>query len=131
MLVGSCLFFFDVFVRRVQVSFAWVPALAGRLRDRLFGRKGEPETIEVIERLRSSKAQVDDRFEQLRTSARFEPSPEAPTDLDAIEELRPVGPPGKRAPEQPSLAPEPEEESYTERLLRAKKQAWKKSKDNE
>ncbi len=130
-LVGSCLFFFDVFVRRVQVSFAWVPALAGRVRDRVFGRKGEPEKIEVMERLRSSKAQVDDRFEQLRTSARFEASPEAPTALDAIEELRRVEVPGKRAAEQPSLAAEPEEESYTERLLRAKRQAWKKRQDDE
>jgi hypothetical protein len=130
-LVGSCLFFFDVFVRRVQVGFAWVPALARRVGDRLFGRKAEPEPIEVIERLRSSKAQVDDRFEQLRAGARFEPSPEAPTDLDAIDQLRADEVPRRRAPAQPSLAPEPEEESYTDRLLRAKKQAWEKRKKSD
>ena len=29
LLLGSCLFFFDVLFRRVQVGFAWAPRLAG------------------------------------------------------------------------------------------------------
>ena len=127
-LVGSCLFFFDVFVRRVAVGFGWVPALAGAIRDGVLGRQPEPEAVEVMERLRTSKAEVGDRLEQLRAGARFEPSSDAVTDVDVIEELKRPPAPGKPAPRQTSLTPEPEEESYTERLLRAKKQAWEKRK---
>ncbi len=51
LLAAACLFFFDVFVRRVQVSFAWVPVLAARLlgrkppaaRRRDFGATSQPE----------------------------------------------------------------------------------------
>jgi uncharacterized membrane protein/Mg-chelatase subunit ChlD len=127
-LVGSCLFFFDVFVRRVQVGFTWVPALAGRVRDKVLRRKAEPEQIEIMERLRTSKAEVGDQWEQLRATARFETPAGAEADGKPIEE--PLGPPvpKKPAPQQPSLATEPEQESYTERLLRAKKEAWDKRK---
>ena len=52
-----------------------------------------------------------------------------PTRAQPFEELKPPPPPDQPAPQQPSLAPAPEEESYTERLLRAKKQAWEKRKD--
>ena len=128
-LAGCCLFFFDVFVRRVQVGFGWVPALAGRIRDGLFGRKAEPEEIEVIERLRTSKAEVGDRVEQLRAGARFEPSPGTATDVEGLEALERRPTPAKPAPHPPSLAQEPEEESYTERLLKAKKRAWEKRKE--
>jgi len=128
-LVASCLFFFDVLVRRVQVGFGWVPALAGRIRDGILGRKPEPEETEVIERLRTSKAEVGDRLEQLRASARFEAPADAVTDLEVIEELKRPAAPAKPAPPQTSLTPEPEAESYTERLLRAKKKAWEKRKE--
>ena len=37
-LAASCLYFGDVFLRRVQVSFDWVPHVARRL----FGRKAAP-----------------------------------------------------------------------------------------
>jgi uncharacterized membrane protein/Mg-chelatase subunit ChlD len=130
-LVGSCLFFFDVFVRRVQIGFGWVPALAGRVRDRLFGPRDELVRAEVIDRLRSRKAEVEERVEQLRAGTRFEPSPEArAADLEKLEDIQaPTA--GEKPPptRKPSLAAEPEEESYTDRLLRAKKKAWEKKKD--
>ena len=129
-LLASCLFFFDVFVRRVQVGFGWVPVLAGRAWGAVFGRKEEEAPIEVIERLRSRKAEVGNQVEQLRATARFEPSTEAPADLQSVEELRAPPSTPKKA-ERPSLAPEPEEESYTERLLRAKQQAWRKKKGDD
>ncbi|MFH1268079.1 MAG: glutamine amidotransferase, partial [Planctomycetota bacterium] len=128
-LVGSGLFFFDVFVRRVHVGFGWVPALAGRIRDGIFGRKAEPAEIEMMERLKTSKAEVGDRVEQLRAGARFEPSTEAAADAESIAELERPTTPSKPPPEQPSLAQEPEEESYTERLLKAKRRAWEKGKE--
>ncbi|MCR4412521.1 MAG: VWA domain-containing protein, partial [Thermoguttaceae bacterium] len=44
-LVASCLFFADVFVRRVQVSLAWLPRLIARLA----GRKPAPAPEETIQ----------------------------------------------------------------------------------
>ena len=116
-LVCSCLFFFDVFFRRVQVGFAWAAPLAARVL-----RRGvKPEQVETIDRLRSRKAEVSDRIEQLRGAARFEP-PETPVDVEALEEPPTPGP----KPVEPSIlaGAETEEESYTERLLRAKRKAW-------
>lgn len=118
-LVGSCLFFFDVFVRRVQVSFAWVPKLAGRL----LRRQPPPEEPETIQRLRSRKAEVGTQFEQIRASARFEASAETPTDTSVLEEPQTRPTAAGPASAAPSMTPESQAESYTERLLRAKKKA--------
>lgn len=127
-LAACCLFFCDVFVRRVQVGFDWVPPLAGRIRQALFGQKPDNEEIEMMERLRTSKAEVDDRVEQLRAGARFETAPDAGADFGDIQGLqRPAA--SDEPPQEPPLAPEPEEESYTERLLRAKQRAWEKRKE--
>jgi hypothetical protein len=118
-LVGSCLFFFDVFFRRVQVSLAWVGPLAGRI----LRRQPPPAQVETIERLRSRKAEVAGRIEQLRSDARFEPAAQ-PT--ASIEDLQPVTGPKPEKPAAPPIAQKEklEEESYTERLLRAKKRVW-------
>jgi len=124
-LLACCLFFFDVFVRRVQVGFGWVPACAGWAWGTVFGRREQEAPIEVIERLRSRKAEVGDQVEQLRATARFEPSADAPAELPSADGM--PGPPStSKKAERPSLTPEPKEESYTERLLRAKQRAWKK-----
>ena len=118
-LVGSCLFFFDVFFRRVQVSLAWVGPLAGRI----IRRQPPPAQVETIERLRSRKAEVAGRIDQLRSDARFEPAAQ-PT--ARIEDIQPATAPQPEKPAPPPIAPKakPEEESYTERLLRAKKKVW-------
>ncbi|MHC4402697.1 MAG: VWA domain-containing protein [Planctomycetota bacterium] len=128
-LIAGCLFFFDVFVRRVHVSFAWVPRVSGRIRDRIFGRPMEPERAEVIDRLKSSKAEVDDRLEQLRAAAKFEALPEA-GEIDPDATVRPdaAAPARPTAPRPQEAAGQEGEESYTERLLRAKKKAWKDQK---
>ncbi len=127
-LLSGCLLFFDVFVRRVQVSFAWAPALASRVAARLFGHTVEVPQAATIERLRSRKAEVDDRVRQLQASARFEapdddragPPPELAQQLGQTEPLE------QKAAPSLSEQPPAEDESYTARLLRAKKKAWKK-----
>ena len=124
-LIASCLFFFDVLVRRVQFNLAWVPALAGRV----FGRKSHAEETEVIDRLRSSKAQVDRRLEQLRASSRFEAAEGVVADTEVLKDFEAPPAPGKPGARQPDTAPEQEEDSYTDRLLAAKKKAWDKRKD--
>lgn len=125
---GGCLFFFDVLVRRVTVSLAWVPPMVGRLRDRLRGEVHAPPE-EFIQRLRSRKAEVDERLEQRRAAARFEPQPDAPVQSDVVEQEL-----GQAARVLPTSKPRPaaglsplerQEESYTERLLKAKKRVWK------
>jgi len=118
-LVGSCLFFFDVFVRRVQVSFAWVPRLAGRLLRRTPAAE-EPATIQ---RLQNRKAEVISQLEQIRASARFATPADAPAETDVPKEpqARPIA--ASPASSVPTLTQESQEESYTERLLRAKKKA--------
>ncbi|NUQ64244.1 MAG: VWA domain-containing protein [Pirellulales bacterium] len=124
--LASCLFFFDVFVRRVQVSFAWVPSLAGRVRDRILRRTPEAPKPEMIERLRSRKAAVSQEVDQLRAAARFETSEQSAATAAEVEELKPSAAPRPAPPRQePGLAPGQEEESYTARLLKAKKKAWK------
>jgi uncharacterized membrane protein len=121
--LAACLFFFDVFFRRVHVSRAWMPPRLGSVRDASLGRQPQPAKIETMERLRSRKAEVTDRIEQLRTGVRFEPPPQTPTDAE-VQEL--IGP----KPAAPSLTGEEktEEESYTERLLRAKEKVWEEQK---
>ncbi|MBN2291740.1 MAG: hypothetical protein JXM70_04905, partial [Pirellulales bacterium] len=131
LLVAACIFFADVFTRRVQVSFEWVPPLAAKVRDRVLGRAVEEAQPEYMERLQSRKAEVAERIEQVRSDTRFElpaESDEAPADIGSVEELAgdAATKPKKAKPSKPSIAADKkaEEESYTERLLKAKKKVW-------
>ncbi len=124
-LLACCLFFGDIFIRRVQVNLAWVPPLAGRARDFVLRRRPPPAAPPTMDRLRSRKAEVSGQFEQLRAAARFEAPLEKAAGLDVLEE-RAARPPAGPAPPPPPLAQQKsEEESYTERLLRAKKKVCK------
>jgi uncharacterized membrane protein len=123
-LLAGCLFFCDVFFRRVQVSFAWVGPAAGRVRDFVLRREPKPAESEYIGRLRSRKAEVTDHIEQLRGAVRFEiPETAEPVDLAVLDESKTPQTPADR-PAGPAMTDEPREESYTERLLKAKKKAW-------
>jgi uncharacterized membrane protein len=124
LLAASCLLLGDTFIRRVHVHFAWLTPLAARCRDFFLRRHPQPAQMPYIERLQSRKAEVAGQLEQLRGARRFEPS------SDAIVQAEPSAGPaaeasGAAAPlAQATLSPdEPPEESYTERLLRAKKKA--------
>jgi uncharacterized membrane protein len=122
-LAAACLFFGDVLVRRVHIHFAWVLPLLGRLRDFVLRRGPAPIQAEYFDRLRSRKEEVGQQIEQIRSTARFE----APAgESGKLEEES-----GKRKAEsgeekQAELAPQAEEESYTARLLKAKKKVWDK-----
>ena len=128
-LLGCCLLFGDVFIRRVQVNLAWVGPLAGRTARLVLRRRPAPAAPATMDRLRSRKAEVAGQFDQLRAAARFEAAPERTVNLDALDESA-APPPAAAAPSQPPPAQQkPEEESYTERLLRAKKKVWKEKRD--
>jgi Mg-chelatase subunit ChlD/uncharacterized membrane protein len=125
-LMAACVFLGDVFVRRVNVNFAWLPPLLVRVGDFVFRRQPAPAQPQYIERLKSRKAEVAGHLDQLRAATRFELPTQTPVDIKPLDELAPAAPAASppRAP-GPSLAPEKKaEESYTERLLKAKKKAW-------
>jgi len=129
------LFFGDVFVRRVLVNFAWVPAVAGRVRDKMLRRQPKPAPEQTIERLRSRKAAIAQEIDQRRAAARFEPTPDAPVpgtlepDMSAA-----TTQPDKRSEPKPDQAKPAEgekaDDEYTRRLLEAKKKFRGQRKDD-
>ncbi|MCI0492528.1 MAG: glutamine amidotransferase, partial [Planctomycetes bacterium] len=126
-LVGSCLFFADVFVRRVQVSFDWLGPVWTRAGDIVLRREREVVAPETMERLRSRKAEIERSIESRRAASRFEPDAETPIDPNATEIQATAAEPTKlpaASPQMPKVEDEPED-SYTARLLKAKKQVWK------
>ena len=104
MLAAACLFFADVFVRRVQIGFDWLPPLLGRVRDRILRREAKAAPAETIERLRSRKAAISQQIEERRAAARFEPTPDAPA--PDLESLSPSGR-GRGREKNPQLAKAP------------------------
>jgi hypothetical protein len=127
MLVACLLFLLDVFNRRVQVSFAWAAPLLARIRDFVLRREPAPAVSETMSRLQSRKEEIGGHLEQRRAATRFEPTPDAPVDTGVLDQEIASAPPGRAASAKPageSLRPEQQEESYTERLLKAKKKVW-------
>jgi hypothetical protein len=129
----ACLFFGDVFIRRVTVHFYWIGPAFRWLVDRVFRREREEVADDRMERLRSRKAEIAGQIDVRRAAARFEPEADdtadrAAKDLDDVlaeaagggadAAPRPPGP-------QTETAAEDEQQSYTGRLLEAKKKAWK------
>ncbi|MBX7165195.1 MAG: VWA domain-containing protein [Pirellulales bacterium] len=124
---GACLFLADVFVRRVSLDVSWIARGATRVYNRLRGRGEAAPATEYMDRLRSRKAEIGDQLEQQRAATRFEPAGPPPAG-DALAEELPDSPlpPVEQQPRSGGIsAGEPEAESYTERLLKAKKQVWK------
>ncbi|MEQ8848327.1 VWA domain-containing protein [Botrimarina sp.] len=128
-LIASVVFVADVFVRRVQLGFGWLAVLWGRVKRRLTGADAPETRPETMARLRSRKAEV----RQSTTAAgatRFEAPEESPPQGDAspLDELRRPAASGKKKPspsgkEQLASEEKPQEEGYTSRLLKAKRDA--------
>ncbi len=134
-LVASLLFFYDVFVRRVTINLDWAKPYAARVRDKLLGREPKPAQPEYLARLRSRKAEVSEQIEQKKAATRFEPQPDATAGTNTLdEELKGTGPVGDKprgAAPSSTMQPQKEEESYTDRLLKAKKKVWEDRGKNE
>jgi uncharacterized membrane protein len=126
-LVGSCLFLADVFVRRVQVSLQWMhPVWLWMLG--VLGRRRQPVAVaQTMSRLQSRKAQIGQSLDSRRAAARFEPSPETPATSRTKQAAPPRPAPTEtgQTPAQSPVAEELPEDSYTSRLLKAKKAVWK------
>jgi uncharacterized membrane protein len=125
LLVASCLFFSDIFVRRVQVNFGWLAPYYHRLSNWILRRQEKPAEVVMLDRLKSRKAEVADQIEQRRGAVRFEmPQAGKPADLTMLEEPSSPTPKEKKPAAGPDISQKAEQESYTERLLKAKKKAW-------
>jgi hypothetical protein len=133
LLLAAGVFFCDIAARRVMIGFEWLRPLLAAVHNRVLGRAGDEVKDERLERLRSRKAEVGTQIDERRAAARFGPQPDAaPADepLDAAIAM-PDHRERKRPTDQPTTGPQPEEESYTERLLKAKQKVWKdKRKEN-
>jgi hypothetical protein len=133
LLIAACVFFGDVFIRRVTVHFYWIGPAIGWVVDRVLRREREEVEDQRLERLRSRKAAIAVEIDERRASARFEPQADADVpskELDEVlEEAAGATPPRAPTPttDQSKLETE-EEQSYTSRLLEAKKKAWKENK---
>ena len=132
LLFGSCVFFADVFVRRVTFDYEWIRPGVEFVRRSMGWEREETPSDDRLARLRSRKAEVGQQMDERRAAARFEPdmAQQADSDLDAAMGRAPDAPPTPRPTAQPSVTPEQEQEGYTSRLLKAKKKAWKDEPDN-
>lgn len=126
LLLTSLVFFSDIFVRRVAVSFDWVGTGYRKMVAKIRGKEVETRQ-EAISRLRSRKAEIEREIEERRASSRFQPELDQPVSgkekLDQILaseiEKTPALP-----PKLPKDKLEAEKEtSFTSRLLDVKRKA--------
>jgi hypothetical protein len=129
-MMACMVFFADVFTRRVHVSFAWLPPLVAKARDKILRRESAPLENKVMDRLRSKKAEVTESLDQRRAAARFEPAPDAPVESISAQTAMPTEAPQARPRPTPTqITPgQKEEEGYTSRLLKAKQKVWEERK---
>ena len=125
--VSACLFWGDVFVRRVQFDPTWLLALLATARDKVYRRQRPAEQPETMSRLQTRKAQISEQLDEQRAATRFEwdeQTTEATAVATPVVEQPNAAKP--KSTETPTLKPETDApaESYTERLLKAKKQVW-------
>jgi uncharacterized membrane protein len=133
LLIAAGIFLIDIFIRRVTVHFYWVmPALAYAY-NRVRGRQQEEVRDERLERLRNRKAAATSQIDERRAAARFEPQVEEgfsePRDYEQVISDASGGGSAAAPPRPTSSAqestPQTEQDTYTERLLAAKKKAKK------
>ncbi len=140
LLLGSTVFFFDVFVRRVAIPVAKGLAKAKDYIKRLFGGEDETEAPKSMSRLQTRKAELEKKFEERRAATRFEPIAEDTVDKkkSGSQQLEDVlsSEHRKEVQSPPTARPDPKLEekkqaSYTSRLLDAKRRAQKDQKKDE
>jgi hypothetical protein len=130
LLIAAGVFLVDIFIRRVTVHFYWVaPALAVAYH-RVLGRQPEAAPDERLARLRNRKAAISSQIDERRAATRFEPVVDEiatqPRDYeqvisDASGGADTAAP--RPTPQPQSQTPQTEQDTYTERLLAAKKKA--------
>jgi len=128
LVIASCVFFADVFVRRVSINFAWLTPVFEAVNGFILRREKPDAPDERLARLKSKKSEIETGISERKATARFEPEPDEQVDLDALDLDAGVSgaPEEKKRPTTQEVTPEDDQETYTERLLKAKKDVWKK-----
>ena len=126
-MITSLVFLADVFIRRVTLSWEWLLPIITFLREKVFRRDPTPVQDTRLERLRQRKAAVGDEYDRQKAGTRF--TAEEPEEFVTLEDVIQEGPASseKQKNKKPTLQSEPEQESYTSRLLKAKEKARKGS----
>jgi hypothetical protein len=127
-LISSCIFFGDVFIRRVAVEFGWLFKFLARARDWILRREPEAKPDERMNRLRSRKAAVTETIDQRRAQTRFEPEPDQEIDTSILDEGATAAPTDvRRDVKTTDMGPgAKEEDDFATRLMKAKQQALRK-----
>ncbi|MEX2168471.1 MAG: VWA domain-containing protein [Pirellulales bacterium] len=122
-LACCCLFVGDVFVRRVQIGWAWNRVSAWVMR-----RQATVESPVSLSRLRSRKQQVQQQLATRHAAARFKINETRAPSESPVEALAgsaaQLATRTSRTVERMSDEDLPAADSYTSRLLKAKKQVW-------
>lgn len=128
LLVATYVFFGDVLVRRVTLGWEWTRPLIAWFRTNILRRTVEEVPDQRLERLRQRKAAVTGKLDERRAATRFEPQTDAAAPPPVLDDV--LGPAAGKGTDKPSapppstLAPQQgEQDSYTERLLKAKQKA--------
>ena len=124
---ASCLFWADVFVRRVQIDWSWAARVWEAWSARWGRRPPVAEAAPTMARLRSRKSEVATQLADRQRAASYPVGP-PPTSTPGDESPRSEIAPVRDAP--PAVAP-PREASYTERLLQAKRDAQRRARDGD
>ncbi|MCO6459305.1 MAG: VWA domain-containing protein [Pirellulaceae bacterium] len=131
MVIGMCVFFADVFIRRVTISYEWIEPLVVWFREKVLRRGRQEQADQRLDRLRSRKAAVQQQLDERRATARFEPvvdadapaEPQRPLD-DVLRDASggsSATAPRRTATSQPMTPGQGEADDYTARLLAAKR----------
>ena len=133
--MAAFLFLGDVAIRRISPDFARMRRQLLAQWEKLKGREVAPP-VEYMEKLKGRKAEVADQLDRSRAATRFEappaqsgttPTVDEPLLTNLADSGRPADRPRPSSPSAPGLAPtgpQPEAESYTNRLLKAKQKVW-------
>jgi hypothetical protein len=128
MILWLALLLLDVAVRRVAVDWR---ALGKRIRD-LFRLRAARRSDETIDRLKVARGKVHDRLTGKGAQAagrRFEASSDYAAPMPTADIAKPAEQPPQQEKEKP--APEEEDKSHIQQLLKAKRKAQENRKDNE
>jgi hypothetical protein len=126
LLIASACFLLSVAIRRITIDPAWFAPMIRLLNSIM--RREQPAAMvdERIERLRSRKAELMGQIDEKRAAAtRFEAATDQTSHTSLDEALRETGASPTSPPSTATRSPtaEQEEESYTDRLLKAKRRA--------
>ena len=116
---GCWLFLGDITVRRIAFDGAWIGKMIKKFRGE---NDSAAEVVTRLDALRKSKAAVDDDLEKRRASVRFEPTRTETADDEV--QISDIGQ-ARSTPASEKKPDEPKQQSYTERLLEAKRRARK------